>query len=286
EELKYQIKSTRVSKQKQELMPFLRQSEEVVEDVDSEETIDEPPVRIRPTRVVIGGEVHNKSDDEGLDHSKKLKGLETLSEIAQFKLNMEKARRVHNELTLEVHDVTSKVLDKPSDHSSGSNSDSKFIVKDISSDEADIIEKAEEAKKAETEKDTDEQMIDEQVIVKQVVEEEHDDGQGGNEQVGDAQANVHMIEPLVEKPEATNKTKDQPTSSKKGTTPYKPSKPNKSMQADEIVEELDQEEAIDDEEPPVDEVVNTKEHPQDNVGLSQHRSKWFKQPFRPKTPNP
>nr|GFB00102.1 hypothetical protein [Tanacetum cinerariifolium]GFB47748.1 hypothetical protein [Tanacetum cinerariifolium] len=57
--------------------------------------------------------------------------------------------KVHNELTLEVHDVTSKVLDKPSDHSSGSNSDSEFVVKDISSDEADIIEKAKEAKKEE-----------------------------------------------------------------------------------------------------------------------------------------
>nr|GEZ92356.1 hypothetical protein [Tanacetum cinerariifolium] len=146
EELKYQIKSTRVSKQKQELMPFSRGSGE-------------------GSRVTL---------------------------------------KVRNELTLEVHDVTSKVLDKPSDHSSGSNSDSEFVVKDISSDEADIIEKAEEAKKAKTEKDTDEQMTDEQVIVKQVVEEEHDDGQGGNEQVGNAQANVHMIEPLVEKPEATN----------------------------------------------------------------------------------
>ncbi|GJW68445.1 hypothetical protein Tco_0122869 [Tanacetum coccineum] len=39
---------------------------------------------------------------------------------------------------------------------------------------------------------------------------------------------------------SSKKTKDQPTSSKKGTTPSKPSKPNKYVQADETVEELDE----------------------------------------------
>ncbi|GJW68444.1 hypothetical protein Tco_0122868 [Tanacetum coccineum] len=194
----------------------VRQSKEVAEDVDSKETDDEPPVRRRPSGVVIGGEVHSKSDDEGLDHSKKLKGLETLSEAAQFKLNMKKVKRasrndffiqqcprdlgkgsrvtlkVHDELTLEVHGVTLEVPDKPSDHSSGSSSDLEFVVEDISSDEADITEKAEEAKKSKTEKNTNKHKTDEQVTVKKAGEEEHGDGQGGNEQAGDAQADVHI----------------------------------------------------------------------------------------------
>ncbi|GKD37655.1 hypothetical protein Tco_1257862, partial [Tanacetum coccineum] len=63
-------------------------------------------------------------------------------------------------------------------------------------------------------------------------------------------------------------------------------KTNKSVQADETVEVPDQEKAIDDEEPAVDEVVNTEEHPQDDVGLNHDRSKWFKQPPRPETLDP
>nr|GEY32590.1 hypothetical protein [Tanacetum cinerariifolium] len=65
----------------------------------------------------------------------------------------------------------------------------------------------------------------------------------------------------------SKKTKDQPTSSKKGTTLSKPSKSDKSMQAKETVKELDQEEAMDDEELAIDEVINTKEHPQDDADL-------------------
>ncbi|GJS03375.1 retrovirus-related pol polyprotein from transposon TNT 1-94 [Tanacetum coccineum] len=60
----------------------VRQSKEVVEDVDSEETDEEPPVRRRPIGVVIGGEAHSELDNEGVDHLKKLKGLETLSKTA------------------------------------------------------------------------------------------------------------------------------------------------------------------------------------------------------------
>nr|GFA62020.1 hypothetical protein [Tanacetum cinerariifolium] len=74
-------------------------------------------------------------------------------------------------------------------------------------------------------------------------------------------------------------TKDQPNFSKKGTTPSKPLESNKSVQADEAVKEHGQEEAIDDEEPAVDEVFNTEEHPQDDskdlnadVGPKQN---WF-----------
>ncbi|GKC49482.1 hypothetical protein Tco_1072227, partial [Tanacetum coccineum] len=379
---------------------------------------------------------------------------------------------VPNELTLkssnEGASVTPKVLDEPSDHYSSSSSDSDFVVEDILSDEADVSEKADEAKKVETEKYTYEQLTEEHVTEKQVGEEEYGDGQGGTEQAGDTQVEIHMTELLVEKPKATKvssiltlsstkfmsqflndnpdvtvnevlkdplepevqsmvdvpvnqaiwlnndlhlvtrlekkvhamsifnlldvidksviahlkkvipadvhdiskikmvketkksmpkysskpfgqaaldkfdqkdklfqimsksmsynkhpaykalfvalalslrsgtdadkeskkkkrkdsdapsskETKDQSTSSKKGTTPSKPSKLNKFVQAEETVEELDHEEAMDDEELVVNEMVNTKGHPQDDAGMSQDRSNWFKQPPRPKTPDP
>nr|GFC63558.1 hypothetical protein [Tanacetum cinerariifolium] len=70
------------------------QSEEGAKDVDSEETDEEPPVTRREFGVVIGGGALKESDEEGVDHSKKLKGLETLSEEAQFKLNMKKAKKL------------------------------------------------------------------------------------------------------------------------------------------------------------------------------------------------
>ncbi|GJW55553.1 hypothetical protein Tco_0099638 [Tanacetum coccineum] len=57
------------------------QSEEGAYVVDSKETKEyeeEPLVRTRSSGVVIGGEVHRESDEERIDHSKKLKGLETL----------------------------------------------------------------------------------------------------------------------------------------------------------------------------------------------------------------
>ncbi|GJV53394.1 hypothetical protein Tco_1449135 [Tanacetum coccineum] len=73
---------------------------------------------------------------------------------------------------------------------------------------------------------------------------------------------------------------------KKGTTPSKPSKPNKFVQAEETVKKLDQEVAINDEEPVVDEVVNDGEHPHDDDTPSQDRSKWFKQSPRPETFDP
>ncbi|GJX11793.1 hypothetical protein Tco_0201652 [Tanacetum coccineum] len=84
-----------------------------------------------------------------------------------------------------------------------------------------------------------------------------------------------------------DKDQDPPTDAdKKGTTPSKPSKPYKSVQADDIVEVLNQEEAIDNEEPAVVEVVNTKEHPEDDDGLNHDWSKWSKQPPRPETLDP
>ncbi|GKA14834.1 hypothetical protein Tco_0694480 [Tanacetum coccineum] len=185
------------------------QSKEVAEDVDSKETDKEPPVKRRPTGVVIGEEVRRESDEERIDHSKKLKGLETLSEAVQLHSGEGSGvtLEVPDELTLKSSNegagVTLEVPDEPSDHSSSSSSDLEFVVEDISSDDVDITKNADEAKKAKAEKDTDEHVIEKHVAKKQAGEEEQGDVQGGDGQAGDAQANVHKSEPLIENLEAT-----------------------------------------------------------------------------------
>ncbi|GJT76446.1 hypothetical protein Tco_1043171 [Tanacetum coccineum] len=161
--------------------------------VDPEETEhdeEEPLARRRPTGVVIGVEARRESDEEGVEHSKKLKGIEMLFEAAQFKLDLKKARRasknvfifqqhprcsgegsgvipeVPDELTLkssnEGADVNPEVPDEPSDSSSSSSYDFEEAVKDISSDEADDTKKANDVKKADIEKDIEEQVAEEQ----------------------------------------------------------------------------------------------------------------------------
>ncbi|GJR58831.1 retrovirus-related pol polyprotein from transposon TNT 1-94 [Tanacetum coccineum] len=81
-------------------------------------------------------------------------------------------------------------LNEPSDHSSSSRSNSEFAVEDILSDEADAGE------------------------------EEHSDRQGDNKQAGDAQADVHMTEPLVENPKATKVNSSQTLSSREFTSQF------------------------------------------------------------------
>ncbi|GJT18791.1 hypothetical protein Tco_0877497 [Tanacetum coccineum] len=91
--------------------------------------------------------------------------------------------KVHDELTLkslnEGASVIPEVLDEPSDYSSCSSFDSEFVVEDISSDEADVTEKADQSKKTDDQK----------------VKEEHVGNQRGNEQARDVQAKVHDSEP-------------------------------------------------------------------------------------------
>ncbi|GJS14546.1 hypothetical protein Tco_0409018 [Tanacetum coccineum] len=63
------------------------QSERIDDDeVDFEETKEdeEPLVRTRPSGITIGGEAHREFEEKRVDHSKKLKGLETLSKAAIF----------------------------------------------------------------------------------------------------------------------------------------------------------------------------------------------------------
>ncbi|GJT90270.1 hypothetical protein Tco_1079115 [Tanacetum coccineum] len=54
---------------------------------------EEIPLIQRQTGVVISKQAHKDSDEEDLDHSKKLKGIETLFKDAQFMINMKKARK-------------------------------------------------------------------------------------------------------------------------------------------------------------------------------------------------
>ncbi|GJZ39603.1 hypothetical protein Tco_0586166 [Tanacetum coccineum] len=71
------------------------QLEEVADTVDSEEIEDEEDRLIRrQTGVVIGRQVHKDSDEENLDHSKKLKGIKTLPAAAQFMIDMKKSRKI------------------------------------------------------------------------------------------------------------------------------------------------------------------------------------------------
>ncbi|GJS14075.1 hypothetical protein Tco_0408547 [Tanacetum coccineum] len=88
-------------------IPKRRRSKTVIEQVaqyeegenvvDSEmtEEDEEPLVRTRLSGVSIGGDARIESEEEGVDYSQKLKGLETISEAAQFKLNMKKARKAN-----------------------------------------------------------------------------------------------------------------------------------------------------------------------------------------------
>ncbi|GJW77174.1 hypothetical protein Tco_0138856 [Tanacetum coccineum] len=128
-----------------------------------------------------------KSKEEGVDHLKKLKGLETLSEAAQFQLNIKRARKASrhdffiqqhprgsgegSSITLEVPDelvfktsnkgagVTLEVLNEPSDHFSSSSSESEFAAEDISSDEAGFIEKSDNEETADVPKNPEATLI-------------------------------------------------------------------------------------------------------------------------------
>ncbi|GJX71140.1 hypothetical protein Tco_0308311 [Tanacetum coccineum] len=144
--------------------------------------------------------VHTESDEGTLDHSKKLKSVETMSETARYLLEMKQARKARKQDFIlkqrpkgpgEGSSMASEVPIGPSGSSSSSSSDDE--IEDISSDkersEANDTEKA-NAEKAEADKAEEENTR----------EEQHVDGQGGNEQAGDVQAEVHVSEPQTEKP--------------------------------------------------------------------------------------
>ncbi|GJY67899.1 hypothetical protein Tco_0470881 [Tanacetum coccineum] len=170
------------------------------DEVDSKETKEdeEPLVKTRPSRIVIGGEAHRESKEERVDHSKELKGLETL-----IWYNSEVPDEIVFKSSYNGVGVTPEVPDKPSDYSSSSSSDSEFGVEEISSDEAEVTKKANNAKIVDAKKDTKDQVAEEQGAEKQPGNEELGVNQKDNEPAGDAQADVHMTEAQPEKPKAT-----------------------------------------------------------------------------------
>nr|GEW02423.1 copia protein [Tanacetum cinerariifolium] len=155
-----------------------RRSKIVIEEVaQSEEVVDD-----------------DKSKEQKSNHSMKLKGLETLSESSQLKLNMKKAHKANKDdffiqqrskclgegssITLDIPDelvfkcsnegagVTPEVLDESSNNSSRSSSAFEFAVQDISSDEAEDTKNTDNTKIADDKKDTKDQVADEQVVEK------------------------------------------------------------------------------------------------------------------------
>nr|GFC51642.1 hypothetical protein [Tanacetum cinerariifolium] len=134
--------------------------------MDSKETKDEEEsqlIKRRKTGVVIEIKVHKDSDDEDIDHSKKLKGVETMSETAKFVMEMKQVKMISN---------SNNVLNAQ-----------------IKTDDT----KKADAKKAEADKTTNEKARKEQIV----------DDQVGNEQGGDVQDEVHVSKTQIEKLAAT-----------------------------------------------------------------------------------
>ncbi|GKB98960.1 hypothetical protein Tco_0985097 [Tanacetum coccineum] len=86
---------------------------------------------------------------------------------------------------------------------------------------------------------------------------------------------------LEKKVKALSKSGSTP----KGKTQSKTSSTDKSMNEEETVHDaaMEADQAMDADE---DEVANVEEYPQDDATSKQDKSTWFKQPPRPKTPNP
>nr|GEW77869.1 hypothetical protein [Tanacetum cinerariifolium] len=155
----------------------------------------------RPSGIATGGEAHQESKEERVNHSEKLKGLETLCEGSNV------TREVLNELVFKSSNkgvvVTQKVTDEPSNYSSSLSFDSEFRVEDISSDEAEVNEKVNNAKIIDAKKDTKDQVVEEQGAEKQPGNKELGANQRDNEPASDAQADVEMTDAQPKKHKAT-----------------------------------------------------------------------------------
>ncbi|GKC86537.1 hypothetical protein Tco_1147186 [Tanacetum coccineum] len=189
-------------------IPKRRRSKIVTEEVyeseqmddlgDFEETEEEevvPLVRKRSIGVVIGEEAHQELEveEERIDNSEKLKGLETLSVPDEL---------VHKSSN-EGAGVNLEVLDESDSSSSSSSSYSEVAVEDISSDEDEVTKKADNTKTADAEKDIKVQVADEQVAEKQADGEVLNTDQGGNKPASKVHPDAHTAAALLQKPEAT-----------------------------------------------------------------------------------
>ncbi|GJZ84141.1 hypothetical protein Tco_0649480 [Tanacetum coccineum] len=205
------------------------QSEEVVDTVDSQDKEDKKEDRLiqRQTGVVIGKQVHKDSDEENLDHSKKLKGIETLSIATQFMIDMKKSRKASKDDFIlqqcpkgsgEVSRVIPEVHDEPSGSSSSSSSESKdsegFLPTD---DEVSPKKSNDEKKKTEEEKTREEQLVD--------------------DQARNVQAEVHVTGPQ-KRQHLHQPPQTQPKRSKTKLILKRSKKPKQQVDADVIVKRL------------------------------------------------
>ncbi|GJZ33877.1 hypothetical protein Tco_0579313 [Tanacetum coccineum] len=197
EEFKYQIQSRRVSRQKQELMPFSRFTKLIIKYILSKhdqvskrplyfhhvikldstliqsiwlslEELHQSKLEAKDYSLSKGlkslwtEEAHRESKEERVDHSKKLKGLETLGLGEGSGVTPKVPDELIFKSSNEGAGVTPEVPNEPSDYSSSSSSDSEFGVEDISSDEAEVTEKAVNVKIVDAEKDKEDQVAKEQ----------------------------------------------------------------------------------------------------------------------------
>ncbi|GJS46798.1 hypothetical protein Tco_0596919 [Tanacetum coccineum] len=207
DEVEFDMKKVSIPKRKRSQMVTeeIGQSKEAIDDEVDYEGTDEkevvPLVRCIFIGVSIGKEAYRETEvvEEGIDHTKKLQGLVSLSEAAQYKLEMKKTQKAKKDdffiqqqskgpgkgsgVTLEVPDVqtlnrtnkgagmSSEVPDEPSDASNSSSSDSKIAVEYISSDDDEVTMKPDEV----TENTNEVTEKDDEVIVKPGVVTENAD---------------------------------------------------------------------------------------------------------------
>ncbi|GJY32437.1 hypothetical protein Tco_0416906 [Tanacetum coccineum] len=154
--------------------------------------------------------------------------------------------------------VSPEVPDESDSSSSSSSSDSEVAIEDISSDEDEVSEKADNAKTVDAEKDTKVQVANKQ----------------------------------PQKPEATLISSSHTLSSTEFTNQFinEPAEVNLSEILKDPVESKVQlmvdVPARMHEEPAVDEVINVDDHSQDDSAPCQDRSRWFKKSPRPDSPDP
>ncbi|GKB67564.1 hypothetical protein Tco_0928976, partial [Tanacetum coccineum] len=172
----------------------------VEDDVDFEETEeeDEIPLVQRQTRVVIGRQVHQESDEKALDHSKKLKGVERMSKTAEFLLQLRKAKKKRKEESIlqqrprgssEGSGVTPKVPDWLNQKSPNEGSD---ISNNDENDGASDKEKA-EAEKAKEEQAREDHTMTELAKIKQPE----------NVQAKESVPEPHVKQPAVPRPRSS-----------------------------------------------------------------------------------
>ncbi|GJV22722.1 putative reverse transcriptase domain-containing protein [Tanacetum coccineum] len=159
-----------------------------LEKTDSNE--EECQLNERQTGLVIGRGVNMETDEESLDHSTmKLKGVKNVSSTAQFLIDMKKVSKASKDDFI----IQQRPKGPGSDNEEGFLQTDDEELKDQYDDErtkTDGLEKADD-EKAGFKKDKDEKARVEQAV----------DDQDGTKQVGKVQAEVHVTEPQMEKPE-------------------------------------------------------------------------------------